>query len=116
DQIETEASMLIEVIKSFYSSLDLWGKHWVSLSVREPGAQEKYVGDPDDWDKAEEMLAAVAGKHGLEARRMEGEAAIYGPKLDFMFKDALGRETQLATVQLDFAMPKRFELTYVDEN
>lgn len=116
DQIETEASMLIEVIKDFYSSLDLWGKHWVSLSVRESGAQEKYVGDPGDWDKAEEMLAAVAEKHGLEARRMEGEAAIYGPKLDFMFKDALGRETQLATVQLDFAMPKRFELTYVDEN
>jgi threonyl-tRNA synthetase len=64
---------------------------------------------------AEQMLEDVANKHNLMARRMEGEAAIYGPKLDFMFKDALGRETQLATIQLDFAMPKRFGLTYTDE-
>jgi threonyl-tRNA synthetase len=62
------------------------------------------------------MLASVADKYGLQAKRMEGEAAIYGPKLDFMFKDSLGRETQLATIQLDFAMPKRFHLSYDDQN
>ncbi len=116
DQIEEESSVLVEIIKDFYTNLGLWGKHWVSLSVRTPGKQEKYIGFPEDWDKAEKMLEEVSKKYNLGAKRMEGEAAIYGPKLDFMFKDALGRETQLATIQLDFAMPKRFELAYIDDN
>lgn len=114
DQIEEEATTLANIIQEFYERLGLWGKHWVSLSVRDGIAPEKYIGEPADWDKAEDMLEAVSEKLGLKAKRMEGEAAIYGPKLDFMFTDALGRETQLATVQLDFAMPKRFELTYAD--
>lgn len=116
DQIKQEASVLIDVIKQFYESLDLWGRHWVSLSVRDSEKPEAYIGDPADWEAAEQMLADVAEEFQLQAKRMEGEAAIYGPKLDFMFKDALGRETQLATVQLDFAMPKRFNLTYTDES
>jgi len=116
DQIEQEASSLVEIIMDFYKNLGFWGDHWVSLSVRDYSSPEKYVGEPADWDKAEEMLASVANKYDLDAKKMEGEAAIYGPKLDFMFKDALGRETQLATVQLDFAMPKRFELTYTDDD
>ena len=116
DQIEQEASMLVEVLKEFYGSLGLWGQHWVSLSVRDNSTPERYIGEPADWDKAEAMLAEVAQAHKLDAKRMEGEAAIYGPKLDFMFRDSLGRETQLATIQLDFAMPKRFKLTYDDQN
>lgn len=116
DQIDQEASMLVEVIRQFYENLGLWGKHWVSLSVRDPKTPEAYIGDPKDWEDAEAMLAAVSDRYELHAKRMEGEAALYGPKLDFMFQDALGRETQLATVQLDFAMPKRFELTYTDQN
>lgn len=115
DQIEQEAMVLVDVIKQFYESLGLWGNHWVSLSVRDPKKPDGYIGDPADWDRAEAMLAKVADGFHLDAKRMEGEAAIYGPKIDFMFKDALGRETQLATVQLDFAMPKRFNLTYTDE-
>lgn len=115
DQIKEEATVLIDVIKQFYESLGLWGQHWVSLSVRDPKRPEAYIGDLEDWDKAEAMLTEVAEDFDLHAKRMEGEAALYGPKIDFMFKDALGRETQLATVQLDFAMPKRFGLTYVDE-
>lgn len=114
DQIETEASMLAEIIQEFYENVGLWGEHWVSLSVRDPQSPDNYIGDPADWDQAEAMLKAVSDKYGLDAKRMEGEAALYGPKLDFMFKDALGRETQLATIQLDFAMPKRFGLTYTD--
>ncbi len=114
DQIEEEASMIAEVIKEFYESLGLWGEHWVSLSVRDTSTPEKYIGDPEDWELAEKMLADVADKYQLDAKRMEGEAAIYGPKIDFMFQDALGRETQLATIQLDFAMPKRFNLVYND--
>jgi len=115
DQIKQEATLLVDVIRQFYESLGLWGNHWVSLSVRDPQKPEAYIGDTEDWDKAEAMLAQVADDFKLDAKRMEGEAAIYGPKLDFMFKDALGRETQLATVQLDFAMPKRFGLTYTNE-
>jgi threonyl-tRNA synthetase len=115
DQIWQEVSTLIEVIKDFYSSLDLWGDHWVSLSVRDPKTPDNYIGDAADWETAEKMLAQAAQDYKLDAKRMEGEAAIYGPKIDFMFKDALGRETQLATIQLDFAMPKRFGLTYTDE-
>lgn len=116
DQIDQEASMLVEVIRQFYEGLGLWGKHWVSLSVRDPKTPEAYIGDPKDWEDAEEMLAAVSDRYELNAKRMEGEAALYGPKLDFMFQDALGRQTQLATVQIDFAMPKRFELTYTDQH
>lgn len=116
DQIEQEAAMLVEVVKEFYGRLGLWGKHWVSLSVRDPNSPENYIGDAADWDTAENMLEEVAKKYDLDAKRMEGEAAIYGPKIDFMFQDALGRETQLATIQLDFAMPKRFNLTYTDQN
>ncbi len=115
DQIEQEASMLASVVEEFYRNLGLWGEHWVSLSVRDQSEPDKYIGDPADWDQAEDMLQKVSDKHSLEAKRMEGEAAIYGPKLDFMFKDALGRQTQLATIQLDFAMPKRFGLTYTDQ-
>lgn len=115
DQIKQEASTIVEVIKGFYENIGLWGKHWVSLSVREADAQDKYIGVAEDWDTAEAMLAEVAADYQLNAKRMEGEAAIYGPKLDFMFQDALGRETQLATIQLDFAMPKRFKLEYTDE-
>lgn len=116
DQIEEETAIIVEVIQEFYQSIGLWGKHWVSLSVRDSTAPEKYIGDTEDWDRAEEMLANVAQKYNLNAKRMEGEAALYGPKIDFMFQDALGRETQLATIQLDFAMPKRFELAYVDRD
>ncbi len=115
DQIDQEVDVLVQAIKKFYENIGLWGKHWVSLSVRDQSEPEKYIGEPSDWEKAETMLETVAKKFELNAKRMEGEAAIYGPKLDFMFKDALGRETQLATIQLDFAMPKRFGLTYIDQ-
>lgn len=116
DQIETEAGMIAEIIQEFYQSLGLWGKHWVSLSVRDPKKPENYIGEPSDWDQAEQMLQTVSDSYNLQAKRMEGEAAIYGPKLDFMFQDSLGRETQLATIQLDFAMPKRFELRFIDSD
>ncbi|HUC87442.1 MAG TPA: threonine--tRNA ligase [Candidatus Saccharimonadales bacterium] len=116
DQIEQEAGTLVEIITEFYQALGLWDDHWVSLSLRDPSTPDAYIGEASDWDAAEQMLAEVCKKHNLEAKPMEGEAALYGPKIDFMFKDALGRQTQLATVQLDFAMPKRFGLTYQDKD
>ena len=114
DQIKQEAEMIIEIISGFYTSLGLWGDHWVSLSVRDPKTLDKYIGEDSDWEKSEAMLEQVNKKKDLNAKRMVGEAALYGPKLDFMFKDALGRETQLATLQIDFATPKRFGLVYTD--
>jgi len=116
DQIREEVDIVVKIIEKFYKNLGLWGQHWVSLSVRDTKTPDAYIGDISDWDKAEEMLQQVSDDCGLNAKRMEGEAALYGPKLDFMFRDALGRETQLATVQLDFAMPKRFDLKYTDSD
>jgi threonyl-tRNA synthetase len=114
DQIEEEVKNICHIIREFYKGLGMWGKHWVSLSVRDHSDFSKYVGEEADWDKAEAMLEKIANELELGAKKVEGEAAIYGPKLDFMFTDSLGRERQLATVQLDFAMPKRFGLEYTD--
>lgn len=116
DQIEAEAKAIGNIIKEFYSGLGMYGNHWVSLSVRDPQTPDKYIGDDADWVQAEAMLQAVSDDLGLDAKRMEGEAALYGPKLDFMFKDSMDRERQLATIQIDFAMPKRFGLTYTDSD
>ena len=99
----------------FYGSFGLWGKHWVSLSVRDYQHPEKYIGEKKDWDLCEKILKEVSDEMRLKAERKEGEAALYGPKLDFMFKDALGKELQIPTVQIDFATPKRFNLTYIDK-
>jgi len=113
-QVKQEVINMVNIIKDFYSSLGLWGNHWVSLSVRDYNTPEKYIGDSKDWDTCEKMLAEISEELELNAKKCEGEAALYGPKLDFMFKDAMGREIQIPTVQLDFATPKRFDLTYIN--
>ena len=117
EQIEEEIGNIVEVIKQFYTSLEMWDEntYWVSLSVRDPETPLKYLGDTKIWDQAETTLESVAQKFKLPYKRVEGEAAFYGPKLDFMFHDALGRERQLATAQLDFNMPNRFDLEYTDD-
>lgn len=117
DQIEQEIKIIVEVIKQFYTSLGMWddNTYWVSLSVRDAQTPEKYLGGDEIWDKAEGILESVAQQFNLPYQRIEGEAAFYGPKLDFMFRDALGREKQLATAQLDFNMPQRFGLEYTDD-
>ena len=116
DQVKQEVINMCNLIKDFYSNMGLWNDHWVSLSVRDYAHPEKYIGNKEDWDICEQMLKEVSDELGLNAKRCEGEAALYGPKLDFMFKDALGREIQIPTVQLDFATPSRFNLSYIDEN
>lgn len=118
DQVETEAKNIVTVIREFYTSLGMFAKdaYWVSLSVRDPKLPEKYLGDAKNWDTAENMLEKVAKEEKLPYKRIEGEAAFYGPKLDFMFKDAIGREWQLATIQIDFNMPARFGLEYNDKD
>ncbi len=116
DQIKEEAGNIARIIEEFYTDLGLYGNHWVSLSVRDPKNKDGYIGTDENWNKAEQMLQEVSDDLKLNAKVVEGEAAIYGPKLDFMFKDSLGRETQLATIQLDFNMPARFKLEYTDSD
>jgi len=114
EQVKEEIKKMVNIVREFYSPLGLWGGGWVSLSVRDYDHPEKYIGEPKDWDECEKILQEVSDEMKLDAKRCEGEAALYGPKLDFMFKDALGRDIQIPTVQIDFATPKRFDLKYVD--
>ncbi|MFA5736994.1 MAG: threonine--tRNA ligase [Candidatus Paceibacterota bacterium] len=115
DQVKDEIKNMVSIIRNFYSRLGLWTNHWVSLSVRDYTHPEKYIGELEDWETCEKILQEVSDEMGLKAKRCEGEAALYGPKLDFMFKDATGREIQIPTVQIDFATPKRFNLEYTNE-
>ena len=116
DQVKDEIISIVNLIKDFYSRMGLWDNNWVSLSVRDYDHPEKYIGNVNDWDLCENLLQEISDELGLNAKKCEGEAALYGPKLDFMFKDSLGREIQIPTVQVDFATPKRFGLFYIDEN
>lgn len=116
DQVKDELKNMVNIVKDFYTSLGLWGKHWVSLSVRDYSNPDKYIGETADWDLCEAMLQEISDEMGLEAKKQEGEAALYGPKLDFMFRDSLGKEIQIPTVQVDFATPKRFNLSYTDKD
>lgn len=113
-QIKQEVTTICQVIAEFYKTMTLDKDYWVSLSVR--GAEkDKYLGSDEAWAEAESALEEAAKANALPYKRVEGEAAFYGPKLDFIFKDCLGREWQLATIQCDFNLPVRFELEYINE-
>lgn len=113
-QIKDEVKTISGIIKEFYATMGMLDNYWVSLSVR--GAdRSKYLGTDENWAAAESALEDAAKADGLPYKRVEGEAAFYGPKLDFMFKDAIGRQWQLATIQCDFNLPERFDLSFVNE-
>ncbi len=114
-QIKDEVSSIVDVIKQFYTTFGLMDGYWVSLSIRDPLTPEKYLGGDDVWEIAESALEDAAIANSLNYKPMPGEAAFYGPKLDFMFKDAIGREWQLATIQCDFNQPARFNLSFKNE-
>ena len=113
DQIMQEVGTIVEIIKKFYSTLGMINDYWVRLSVR--GPEGKYLGSDEVWEKAEGALRAACEKFDLPFKIGIDEAAFYGPKLDFMFKDAIGRERQLATIQCDFNLPVRFDLSFTNE-
>ncbi len=113
-QLETEIPIIIDIVKEFYTTFDMLKDYWVRLSVR--GPKGKYLGSDEVWNKAESVLKNICDKNQLPYQIGIDEAAFYGPKLDFMFKDALKREWQLATIQCDFNLPERFDLSFVNEN
>lgn len=115
-QIKDEVKTITDVIKEFYSTMWLINDYWVSLSVRDDEDRSKYLGTDEVWEKAEWALEEAAIANNLPYKRMPWEAAFYWPKLDFMFKDCIGREWQLATIQCDFNLPNRFNLSFKNEN
>jgi threonyl-tRNA synthetase len=118
DQVKDEFGKVIDLVLYVFRSLG-FEEFTAQVSIRDmeemkkPEKERKYVGDPADWEKAEKGIEEVALEKGLNIVVVEGEAAFYGPKLDFMVKDALGRKWQLGTVQVDYQLPKRFELEYI---
>lgn len=113
-QISEEVGTIVKIIREFYTTMNMMSGYWVRLSVRGDD-KSKYLGGDEVWEKAETALEKAAKENELNYKRVEGEAAFYGPKLDFMFKDAIGREWQLATIQCDFNLPERFDLSFTNE-
>ena len=114
EQVEKEFENIMEMIKTMYGKLDL--KFKARLSFSDPKQPKKYLGDKNNWKKAEEIIESVAKKLNLDYVIAAGEAAFYGPKIDIIVTDALGREWQCATEQLDFVQPVRFGLEYTSED
>ncbi len=115
DQIEAEFVKAAKLTMKILSALD-FTDYRAQVSLRDPNNKEKYVGEDAQWQSAEDAIRRAAVTAGLDTVEVEGEAAFYGPKLDFMIRDALGREWQTGTVQLDYNLPERFDLSYVGED
>ena len=111
DQLDQEFKNVIDLVLYVFKSLG-FENFQAQVSIRDPKKPKKYIGDPENWKKAEEAIINAAREKNLDFIIEEGEAAFYGPKLDFMVKDALGRKWQLGTIQVDYNLPERFELNY----
>lgn len=111
DQLDAEFKNVIDLVLYVFGSLG-FENFTAQVSVRDPENPDKYIGDLDNWEKAENAIISAADDKGLDYVVVEGEAAFYGPKLDFMVKDALGRSWQLGTIQVDYNLPNRFDLWY----
>ena len=114
NQIKEETKKIWDIVLAFYQSFDF--KLKPRLSLHDPKNISAYLGTEEIWRKAEEELRAIVKEKGMEADEAVGEAAFYGPKVDFMAEDSLGREWQVATFQLDMNMPERFDLTFINES
>ncbi len=115
DQVKGEFLRVMEIINIIFKALD-FDNYEAQISLRDPNDHEKYVGSDEVWEKAEKAIVEACEEKGLKANVEYGEAAFYGPKLDFMVKDALGRRWQLGTIQVDYNLPERFELEYTGED
>lgn len=115
DQVKDEFKKVIDLVLYVFKSLG-FTEYTAQVSLRDPNNTEKYIGTSENWDIAENAIREAAAEKGLVTVEEEGEAAFYGPKLDFMVRDALGRKWQLGTIQVDYNLPERFELEYVDSD
>jgi threonyl-tRNA synthetase len=115
EQLDSEFMSVVELILSVFKALQLTNFR-ARLSFRDPANPDKYIGSDDAWEKSQNAIRNAVQHLGMEHFEGIGEAAFYGPKLDFIFKDALEREWQLGTVQVDYNLPERFDLEYVAED
>ncbi len=112
DQLKEEFKKVIDIVFIIFKALD-FQDYKAQISLRDPNKPEKYIGSTENWDKAEQAIVEACEEKGLKTFTVLGEAAFYGPKLDFMIKDALGRSWQLGTIQVDYNLPERFQLEYI---
>ncbi len=111
EQIKDEFLKVMDIILYIFRALD-FKNYEAQISLRDPKNKEKYIGSDENWHLAENAIIEACAEKGLKAKQVEGEAAFYGPKLDFMVKDAIGRRWQLGTIQVDYNLPERFGLEY----
>ncbi len=111
DQVKDEFLRVMDIISIVFKSMDFQNFE-AQISLRDPNDHEKYIGSDENWERAEQAIVEACQEKGLTAKIEYGEAAFYGPKLDFMVKDAIGRRWQLGTIQVDYNLPERFELEY----
>ncbi len=110
--MKDEFKAVMKIVMKIFNALD-FKDFTVQISLRDPDNKEKYIGSDENWEKAETAILEVAKETNLDTIVEYGEAAFYGPKMDFMVRDALGRKWQLGTIQVDFNLPERFELEYI---
>jgi threonyl-tRNA synthetase len=111
DQLKEEFKSIIDLVQFIFRAVN-FEEFTAQISLRDPDNKEKYIGSDENWEKAERAIIEAAREKNLETTVVPGEAAFYGPKLDFMVKDAIGRKWQLGTIQVDYNLPERFDLTY----
>jgi len=112
DQLKDEFKKVIDIIQYIFTALD-FGEYVTQISLRDKEDHSKYIGSEENWEKAEQAIIEAAEEKGLKTVVEYNEAAFYGPKLDFMVRDALGRKWQLGTIQVDYNLPERFDLEYI---
>ena len=111
DQLKEEFCKVIDIVLYIFKTLN-FDQYTAQISLRDPNNRDKYIGSDENWEKAENAIIEAAKEKGLKTVVEYGEAAFYGPKLDFMVKDAIGRKWQLGTIQVDYNLPERFDLEY----
>ena len=117
DQVKDEFIKVMEIIQHVFKIFNFSDESVeVQISLRDPEDTEKYIGSDEDWATAEQAIIDACAEKGMKAKTELGEAAFYGPKLDFMVKDAIGRRWQLGTIQVDYQLPQRFQLEYIGED
>ncbi len=113
NQVKDEFRRALRINRQMLSDFGL--EYWIRLSAWDPKNKDKYLGDENTWESMQNLMEEILTEEKINFKKVEGEAAFYGPKMDLIIKDSLGKEWQLSTIQVDFNLPERFDLTYIDE-